>query len=68
MRTSKRRWLCAQCQHITEPIELANPTCAAFPLGIPMEIQMGQFRHTEPFPDDNGIRFKPTLAEKEVAE
>ncbi len=31
--------------------------CAAFPLEIPDEIWEGDFDHTHPFPEDNGIRF-----------
>jgi hypothetical protein len=27
--------------------------------GIPQEILSGEFDHSDPYPDDNGIRFKP---------
>ncbi len=57
--TEGNRWLCARCKHIDEPIDVIGPTCDAFPTGMPMEIQTGQFRHTEPYPGDNGIRFEP---------
>jgi hypothetical protein len=32
-------------------------TCNAFPTGIPDDIVFGYNHHTEPFLDDNGIRF-----------
>jgi hypothetical protein len=37
----------------------ARPTCAAFPGGIPTEIQPGGFDHRKPYPGDHGIRFEP---------
>lgn len=32
--------------------------CSAFPQGIPAEITTGRNMHTEPYPGDNGIRYK----------
>ena len=39
-------------------------SCQSFPEGIPGKIILGEFIHTEPYPDadnpqDNGIRFEP---------
>lgn len=53
------RWLCAACRHLQQPINFSSPSCAAFPNGIPWEIQIGQVRHTQPYPGDNGVRFEP---------
>lgn len=38
--------------------------CEAFLKGIPEEILTGEFDHTEPYPNDNGIRFEPIEKEK----
>lgn len=46
---------CATCRHLH-----ANwLTCDAFPNGIPLLIQQGDFDHREPFPDDQGIQWAP---------
>ena len=43
-----------------------EPTCRAFLNGIPYEIISGEFDHTKPFPNDNGIRFVPMNAKKDT--
>ena len=50
---------CLICKHFW-----GIDACAAFPEGIPGAIRLGQFDHTEPYPNaenpkDNGIRFEP---------
>lgn len=47
---------CWTCAHATSPT-----TCAAFPDGVPKQIQRGDFDHANPFPGDNGIRFAPRV-------
>ena len=44
---------------IPENAELYQvPYCQAFPNGIPAEIAYGHNDHTEPYPEDGGIRFE----------
>ena len=50
---------CLSCRHFW-----GIDKCYAFPDGIPADIALGDFDHTEPYPDadnpqDNGIRFEP---------
>jgi hypothetical protein len=33
-------------------------TCPAFPKGIPLEIRLGEFDHSKPYPGDNGITYE----------
>ncbi len=33
--------------------------CKAFPDEIPLEINTGDFDHSNPYPGDNGTRFEP---------
>ena len=47
---------CWTCRHYDER---ARVRCAAFPDGIPLPIQWGEFDHRQPFPGDNGIRYEP---------
>ncbi len=35
----------------------SGPFCEAFPDGIPEDVQLGAFDHTNPHHDDNGLRF-----------
>lgn len=55
--------ICLECKHFDFDNDEAN-VCEAFPDGIPDEIIMGDFDHTQPYPnadepEDNGIRFEP---------
>ncbi|MGZ4894544.1 MAG: hypothetical protein ACXVI1_09940 [Halobacteriota archaeon] len=54
---------CLGCKHLhlfrERTFEPSEPTCAAFPDGIPREIRIGEFDHTEPHPEDAGVQFAP---------
>ena len=57
---------CVFCRHYhRERNELTDelPSCDAF-AAIPDEIFMGQFDHTDAFPDDKGVRFRLVEAER----
>ena len=62
---------CLGCKHLhlfkERTFEPSEPTCAAFPDGIPREIRIGECDHTTPHPEDNGIQFAP-LHEQEPAQ
>ena len=49
--------ICQGCIHLVG--NLMNPTCSAFPAGIPQEILFSQVDHRKPYPDDLGIQFEP---------
>lgn len=53
---------CAFCVHGRK-----DGNCAAFPDGIPKELEWGGVSHDKPYPGDNGYRWtlKPELAELE---
>ncbi len=51
------------CVHFRGSFEKEEPSCAAFPLGIPKEIWERDFDHNNLFEGDLGIRFKPTVEE-----
>lgn len=44
---------CLTCVH-----KKAGFLCRAFPDGIPMEIQLGENQHREPYPGDHGIQYE----------
>lgn len=52
---------CHLCRHLSRS---GGMTCAAFPQGIPWEIQSGEFDHRRPHPDDHGIRYEPLAPEE----
>ncbi len=47
--------VCTLCEHSTS---MMSRLCKAFPKGIPHEIWIGENKHTEPYPGDNGIQFE----------
>ncbi|MGZ7171556.1 MAG: hypothetical protein ACXVI1_10185 [Halobacteriota archaeon] len=54
---------CLGCKHLhlfkERTFEPSEPTCAAFPDGIPREIRIGEFDHAQPHPEDSGVQFAP---------
>ena len=52
--------VCGQCKH-----HLGGGKCVAFPHKIPIEILLGENKHTKPFKNDNGIIFEP-IEKKEL--
>ena len=53
------RPICLLCKHYREGQDWGDAnTCAAFPDGIPEEIELGGFDHRKPFEGDMGIRFE----------
>ena len=49
---------CTRCKHLHPPSGPFGYACDAFPDGIPEEIFVDGFDHTQPFPGDQGIRFE----------
>ena len=47
---------CHMCRHLSPA---GGMRCAAFPDGIPWEIQAGEWDHRRPHPGDHGIRYDP---------
>lgn len=47
---------CWTCKHYDEKSRIR---CKAFPGGIPLPIQWGEFDHRQPFEGDNGVRYEP---------
>lgn len=50
--------VCNHCKHFSLDESAPARSCTAFPFKIPDEIWIGDNSHTEPFPDDGGIRFE----------
>jgi len=55
--------ICIDCKYYNRE-DMEKFSCQSFPEGIPGKIILGEFIHTEPYPDadnpqDNGIRFEP---------
>lgn len=47
--------ICHRCTHRRRAFPA---TCDAFPDGIPIQILIGDFIHTTPYPGDKGITFR----------
>lgn len=52
---------CFMCRHL---IPSGFPHCAAYPDGIPWEIQAGQVDHRQPYAGDRGVRYDPLTTEE----
>ena len=52
---------CFMCRHL---IPSGFPHCAAYPEGIPWEIQAGQVDHRLPWAGDHGIQYEPMSPEE----
>ena len=51
--------ICLLCKHYRQAQDWGEPnTCAAFPDGIPEDIELGGFDHRKPFEGDRGFRFE----------
>lgn len=46
---------CGTCAHLHEN----RLSCTAFPNGIPLMIQSGQFDHRQEWTGDGGVRYEP---------
>lgn len=51
--------MCLDCVHWGEWNDRGNPTCAAFPFGIPVAVSYGSIDHRRPVIGDRGIQFEP---------
>ncbi len=59
---------CGFCQNLTRMggQDGHGWTCAAFPDGIPSSVVLrDEVDHTQPYPGDNGIRYKPRIIKKD---
>lgn len=52
--------ICVGCKALRG--DLVYPKCAAYPEGIPREIQLSDVDHRQPHANDHGIRFTPKSA------
>lgn len=51
--------VCSRCARYWDASAFSGKhKCEAFPNGIPAAIWMGQNKHTEPYPGDNGLIFE----------
>lgn len=55
-----------QCESLCSRFKEPN-TCDAFPNGIPHDIKLSKFDHTQLYPGDNGIRFSPSATRPDAA-
>lgn len=53
--------ICHLCRHLSTE---GGMRCAAFPGGIPWEIQAGEWDHRLPHPGDRGIRYEALTPEE----
>ncbi len=59
---------CDYCTHLDrERMYKQGYYCAAYPDGIPDEILFNAVDHTDPYQDDNGIRFEQDPDEEEFS-
>jgi hypothetical protein len=49
---------CAYCLHVERIDEKLTGNCKAYPDGIPRALKWDAIDHRDPYPGDNGIRFK----------
>jgi hypothetical protein len=57
-------WQCHGCRHF-DWTHVESDRCSAFPRGIPDEIWLGEFDHSEPHPGDHGVVREPFEGEAE---
>jgi hypothetical protein len=58
--------VCEFCKHFQKPAVGKYPTCAAFPLEIPIEITRGLDNHMTPFEGDHGIMYEVSAEAKKL--